>query len=486
MQFFSTRNYEKTVDAPTAITEGIAKDGGLYLPASFPSFPMERLPGMSDEDVSFETLALLFDEFSEEELRGAIRSAYAENFENGDISPLAQVGDAYLMELFHGPTCAFKDVALCLLPHLLRLSAKKLGIREDICILTATSGDTGSAALFGFSDVPGTKIVVFYPHGGVSPMQRKQMVACPGKNTAVAAVKGNFDDAQTGVKNIFADQPKVPGVRFSSANSINIGRLAPQIAYYFKSYRDLLKNGKIKMGDRVNFVVPTGNFGDILAGYFAKKMGLPVGRLICASNVNRVLTDFFETGVYDKNRPFHLSASASMDILISSNLERLISLTVGPEKTAEYMESLRKTGRYELDAASLSKLQSEFFGANADDKESALMIRKVFEKYHYVMDPHTAVGYAVYEKFMNSSQKDDAVTVILSTASPYKFSRAVLPALGLPVSEDETVNMQTLHEVTGTPIPKSLFSALTADEVHKDVIAIDGMPSYVAGKAATL
>jgi len=286
------------------------------------------------------------------------------------------------------------------------------------------------------------------------------------------------------VKNIFANQPNVNGVRFSSANSINIGRLAPQIAYYFKAHRDLCKNGKIAMGDAVNFVVPTGNFGDILAGYFAKKMGLPVGRLICASNENRVLTDFFETGVYDKNRPFHLTASASMDILISSNLERLISLVVGPEKTAQYMKELKESGRYSLDKETHEKLNAEFFGANADDKETAVIIKKVFEKYHYVMDPHTAVGYAVYEKYKAETPKDKNVTVILSTASPYKFTRAVLPALGTEVFDDETANMETLRIISGTEMPKALFATLHAEELHKDVIEIEDMSAYVERKAA--
>ena len=437
---------------------------------------------MSGDDISVAVLSRLFDDFSEEELRRAVTAAYDESFDNGDIAPLAKVGDAYVMELWHGPTCAFKDVALSLLPHLLTSAAKKCGITDEICILTATSGDTGSAALSGFSDVPGTRIIVFFPDGGVSPAQKKQMVTCPGKNTAVCAVRGNFDDAQSGVKAIFTGDKPAPGMRFSSANSINIGRLAPQIAYYFKAYRDLLGEGRITMGDPVNFVVPTGNFGDILAGYFAKKMGLPVGRFVCASNRNRVLADFFESGVYDRRREFHLTSSPSMDILISSNLERLLSMFVGTEKTAELMRDLKEEGIYRLPAEALAAMRCEFSAAWADEEETAAAIRANFEKYGYLADPHTAVGLSAYEKWLGSDEANGAPTVILSTASPYKFSRHVLAALGHAAGEDEFADMKKLSEISATPIPAPLAALADKEVKHTAITDVDKMSAYVHAK----
>ena len=482
MNFFSTRNPKITRTPSEAIAEGIAPDGGLYLPDSFPAFPMERLSSMSGDDISVAVLSRLFDDFSEEELRRAVTAAYDESFDNGDIAPLAKVGDAYVMELWHGPTCAFKDVALSLLPHLLTSAAKKCGITDEICILTATSGDTGSAALSGFSDVPGTRIIVFFPDGGVSPAQKKQMVTCPGKNTAVCAVRGNFDDAQSGVKAIFTGDKPAPGMRFSSANSINIGRLAPQIAYYFKAYRDLLGEGRITMGDPVNFVVPTGNFGDILAGYFAKKMGLPVGRFVCASNRNRVLADFFESGVYDRRREFHLTSSPSMDILISSNLERLLCMFVGTEKTAELMRDLKEKGIYRLPAEALAAMRGEFSAAWADEEETAAAIRANFEKYGYLADPHTAVGLSAYEKWLGSDEANGAPTVILSTASPYKFSRHVLTALGCAAGEDEFADMKKLSEISATPIPAPLAALSDKEVKHAAITDVDKMSAYVRAK----
>ncbi|MCQ2414362.1 MAG: threonine synthase [Clostridia bacterium] len=483
MQFYSTKNANLKASGTEAIVRGLAPDGGLYLPSEFRAFPMEKLSRLTGEEISVKVLASLFEEFDEKELSECVRAAYSENFENGDISPLVPVGDAWSMELFHGPTCAFKDVALCLLPHLLTRSMKKCGIKDEVCILTATSGDTGSAALFGFSDVKGTKIIVFYPDGGVSPMQRKQMVTCPGKNTSVTAVKGNFDDAQTGVKAIFAAPPEVSGVRFSSANSINIGRLAPQIAYYFKAYHDLMNEGKIRLGDKVNFVVPTGNFGDILAGYFAKKMGLPVGKLVCASNENRVLTDFFETGVYDRRREFRLTSSPSMDILISSNLERLISMTVGTEKCGELMNQLKETGVYTLEDKALKQLKQEFSAGYADDKETRKTIRETFEKFGYLMDPHTAVAHAVYNKWKKSAEGNDLPTVILSTASPYKFTKAVLEALGQVPTADEYENLVKLSDLTKTAIPAALSRLADAEVKHPDGIAVSEMQEFVKIRA---
>ena len=482
MKYFSTRNAKITRTPAEAVTEGIAPDGGLYLPEAFLPFPMERLAEMTRKEISVSVLSRLFDDFTEEELLAAVSAAYDTNFENGDIAPLASVGDVSVMELWHGPTCAFKDVALSLLPHLLTASAKKCGVTDEICILTATSGDTGSAALSGFSNVEGTRIIVFYPDGGVSPAQKKQMVTCDGKNTTVCAVRGNFDDAQSGVKAIFTGTTPREGMRYSSANSINIGRLAPQIAYYFTAYRDLLACGRVKMGDPVNFVVPTGNFGDILAGYFAMRMGLPVGRLVCASNENRVLTDFFATGEYDRRREFRLTTSPSMDILISSNLERLLTLYAGTEKTAEWMKQLSSEGYYRLDGETHAAMRTLFSAGCADDGETAATIRRYFEEYGYLADPHTAVALSVYEKWMASEEANGYPTVVLSTASPYKFSRPVLKALGKEPTGDEFADMQCLSEISGMPIPAPLASLAGRAVVHTDICDVDKMPAFVAKK----
>lgn len=483
MVYYSTRNHKIFRKPSEAIVEGIAPDGGLYLPEQFPAFPLEKLVTMSGVDISVEILSLLLDDFTKAELATLVHAAYDESFENGEIAPIKSVGDHFVMELWHGPTCAFKDVALQLLPHLLTASAKKCGVQDEICILTATSGDTGSAALSGFSGVDGTRIIVFYPDGGVSPMQKRQMVTCPGKNTSVCAIKGNFDDAQSGVKRIFAEETPPAGMRFSSANSINIGRLAPQIAYYFTTYRDLVKMGRISFGDPVNFVVPTGNFGDILAGYFAKKMGLPVGTLVSASNENRVLADFFANGIYDRRREFYLTSSPSMDILISSNLERLISLICGEEKTECYMKELRENGVYQISEEELNKIRAEFSAAWVSQEETAETIRTLFDETGYLADPHTAVGVCAMKKWLAEGENiDSAPTVVLSTASPYKFTRHVLTALGEPVSEDEFADVKRLEKVSGVPIPASLSALETATVRHKDVVAIDEMAAYVMKK----
>jgi len=483
MVYYSTRNHKIQRTPSEAIVEGIAPDGGLYLPEHFPTFPIEKLWEMSGVDVSVEVLSLLLDDFSKEELAALVHAAYDNSFENGEIAPLKSVGDHYMMELWHGPTCAFKDVALQLLPHLLTTAAKKCGVSDEICILTATSGDTGSAALAGFSEVDGTRIIVFYPDGGVSPMQKRQMVTCSGKNTSVCAIKGNFDDAQSGVKKIFAEAKPPKGMRFSSANSISIGRLAPQIAYYFTAYRDLLKMGKIEFGECVNFVVPTGNFGDILAGYFAKKMGLPVGTLVSASNENRVLADFFANGIYDRRRDFYLTSSPSMDILISSNLERLISMVCGEEKTERYMTELRENGVYQIEKDDLDRIRTEFSAAWVNGEETAETIRTLFEMTGYLADPHTAVGVCAMKKWLAESDKDrEAPTVVLSTASPYKFTRHVLTALGEQATEDEFADVKRLEAISHVPIPTSLSALEKATVHHKDVVAIDEMASYVLTK----
>ena len=482
MKYFSTRNEKITRTPAEAVTEGIAPDGGLYLPEGFLPFPMDRLATMSRKEISVNVLSRLFDDFTEAELSAIVSAAYDDNFQNGDIAPLASVGEIKVMELWHGPTCAFKDVALCLLPHLLTASAKKCGVTDEICILTATSGDTGSAALSGFSNAPGTRIIVFYPDGGVSPAQKKQMVTCDGKNTTVCAVRGNFDDAQSGVKAIFTGTKPREGMRFSSANSINIGRLAPQIAYYFTAYRDLLAEGRVKMGEPVNFVVPTGNFGDILAGYFAMRMGLPVGRLICASNENRVLTDFFATGEYDRRREFRLTSSPSMDILISSNLERLLCLYAGTAQTAEWMKQLGAEGYYRLDDKTHREMRTLFSAGCCDDAETVATIRRYFDQYGYLADPHTAVALSVYEKWMASEEANGYPTVVLSTASPYKFSRSVLRALDSEPSGDEFADMHTLCARSGMPIPAPLASLAGKAVVHTDICDVNEMGTFVSQK----
>jgi len=475
MEFFSTRDRNNIRTPSQAVVEGIAPDSGLYLPSEFPPFPIENLLGMTNDEICTEVLSLYFTDFTREELLSFVKRAYA-SFDDGIIAPLQEVGERYIMELWHGKTCAFKDVALSLLPYLLTASAKKCGIQDGIMILTATSGDTGSAALSGFSDVEGTAITVFYPDGGVSPMQKRQMVTDAGKNTAVCAIRGNFDDAQSAVKRIFTEVVPPQGKRFSSANSINIGRLVPQIAYYFTAYRDLMLTGKISLGDLVNFVVPTGNFGDILAGYFAKRMGLPVGKLVSASNENKVLADFFATGVYDRRREFLLTTSPSMDILISSNLERLISLTVGCEKTKQYMKALSEEGVYSLSDEELMRIRADFEGAWVNEEACNDVIRRVFVDYGYLIDPHTAVAYAASEHLNMTG-----VTVVLSTASPYKFTSSVMKALGMELgeSENEFDAMRRLSSLTQTAIPAPLIKLETATKYHKDVVDIDDMAKYV-------
>ncbi|MBR2444727.1 MAG: threonine synthase [Clostridia bacterium] len=487
MLYLSTRNNKIEKKPSEAVLEGIAKDGGLYMPKSFEGvdFPMDQLSKMTNKEISAQVIALLFkgDKMLEDEkgeLEGAyklVSKAYDGKFDNEDFAPLSKVADAYVMELYHGPTCAFKDVALQLLPQLVSASKKATGMKDEIVILTATSGDTGSAALSGFSNVDGVKIIVFYPRNGVSAVQERQMVSVDGKNTCVCSVGGNFDDAQSGVKSIFANLKLPQGVQLSSANSINIGRLAPQVAYYFKAYRDLMANGEIKMGDKVNFIVPTGNFGDILAGYFAKKMGLPVGQLVCASNTNKVLTDFFEEGVYNKNREFYLTKSPSMDILISSNLERLLYLVCGSERCASYMKQLKENGEYKLTEKELATIRKEFDAGFCDDIETLKTIKDVYEKEGYLMDTHTAVAWNVYEKWLKKTG-DKNKTVVLSTASPYKFSSSVMNALGKEYDgEFDAVNK--LYEYTKAKIPSSLVNIESKAIVHNVTVEKDEMQDFV-------
>ncbi len=488
MLYLSTRNNKISKKPSEAVLEGIAKDGGLYMPKSFDGcvFPMEKLEGMSNKDISATVISLLFsdDEMLKNEngeFSGAyelVSKAYDGKFDNEDFAPLEKVNDAYVMELYHGPTCAFKDVALQLLPQLMSAAKKATDMKDEIVILTATSGDTGSAALSGFSGVDGVKIIVFYPRKGISAVQERQMVSVDGKNTCVCSVGGNFDDAQSGVKNIFANLELPKGVKLSSANSINIGRLAPQVAYYFKAYRDLLLQGEIKMGDKVNFVVPTGNFGDILAGYFAKKMGLHVGKLVCASNANKVLTEFFENGVYNKNRSFFVTNSPSMDILISSNLERLLYLTCGDERCSEYMAKLKENGEYKLEKSELEKIKSEFDAGFTSEDETIKTIKDVYEKHGYLMDTHTAVAWSVYEKWVKESGNTDK-TVVLSTASPYKFSNSVMDALGKEY-DNEFDALNKLNSYTGAKIPGSLVNIEEKAVFHKATVEKGDMLEFVS------
>lgn len=484
MFYISTRN-EKIQKTPAeAILMGIAEDGGLYVPQNMSEikFPLKKLTSLSENEISATVLSLLFSggsmyEGNYEYFLNAVNKAYNNKFETNDYAPVAKVNDAFVMELYHGPTCAFKDVALQLLPHLISEAKRSIGIKDDIVILTATSGDTGSAALHGFSNIPGIKIVVFYPRHGTSAVQERQMVSCDGKNTYVCAVEGNFDDAQSGVKRIFAEMQVPEGVRLSSANSINIGRLAPQIAYYFKTYRDLLNAGEIKFGDKLNFVVPTGNFGDILAGYFAMQMGLPVGKLICASNQNNVLSDFFETGLYNKNRDFHITKSPSMDILISSNLERLLYFMCGSEKCAKYMKELSKTGQYRLEPEELSKIRSLFDAGFADDEKTYATINHVYKDYGYLMDTHTAVAWSVYEEW-KKKHDNGCHTVILSTASAYKFSSGVLHALGLECP-NEFDAIDVLTKRTGIRPPRSIANIRNKKILHNNVVKKENMQLLV-------
>ncbi len=478
MRYHSTRNESVFVDSAQAVLEGLAPDGGLYMPEGLPAFDWQECLKGSSIQMSTQILSALLPDIPD--MPELVRRAYTGKFETEDLTPTVPVGGFSMLELFRGPTSAFKDVALSMLPQLLTAAKAVKGQEKDILILTATSGDTGKAALEGFRDVPGIRICVFYPDGGVSQVQRAQMVTQEGENVAVCAVRGNFDDAQTGVKNIFAAcQGRDLPVALSSANSINIGRLAPQIMYYFRAYRDLLDAGKIRLGDEVNFSVPTGNFGDILAGYLAKRLGLPVGALICASNANNVLTDFIRTGTYDRRRPLLKTTSPSMDILVSSNLERLLYLLSGDTKlVAELMQELNTQGVYTVPAQLLGKIQSQFWAACCDDARAAEIIGRVYKEDGYLCDPHTASGWAAAEDYV-AETGDNRPMVVLSTASPYKFPAAVLTAIGGGTSGDEFTQMARLSQITGVPVPKNLASLQGKPEKHTQVIDKDKMLSFV-------
>ena len=483
----STRDSGVQVTASQAILKGLSADGGLFVPNTIPELDvsLDELAQMSYQETAYAVMSRFLTDFTEEELKGCIEKAYDEKFDLPEIAPLMKAGGAYYLELFHGATIAFKDMALSILPHLMTVSARKNQVKNEIVILTATSGDTGKAALAGFADVPGTRIVVFYPKNGVSPIQEKQMVTQKGDNVKVIGIRGNFDDAQSGVKAIFGDQEleremAQAGFQFSSANSINIGRLVPQIVYYVYAYAKLYAAGEIEKNEKINIVVPTGNFGNILAAYYAKQMGLPVGRLICASNENKVLFDFFQTGSYDRNRDFILTSSPSMDILISSNLERLIYRIAGEDDRADaaFMKNLAEKGVYEITPAMREKL-GDFYGNFATEQETAQTIQSLYDRTGYVIDPHTAVASCVYEKY-KADTGDKAKAVIASTASPYKFTGSVMRAIGQNCDgKDDFQLADELSTLSGTEIPRAVEEIRTAPVLHDTVVEISEMKEAV-------
>ncbi|MCM1047481.1 MAG: threonine synthase [Clostridiales bacterium] len=475
--YSSTRDSSQKVQASQAILKGLSDDGGLFVPDHIPELDksLKELAAMEYRDVAYEVMKLFLTDFTENELKDCIDKAYDAKFDTDVIAPLVWADGAYYLELFHGATIAFKDMALSILPHLMITSAKKNDVKEQIVILTATSGDTGKAALAGFADVEGTKIIVFYPKNGVSPIQEKQMVTQKGKNTFVVGIRGNFDDAQTGVKQIFSDKGLEKELRtqryiFSSANSINIGRLVPQIVYYVYAYAKLLSEEKIEEGEKINVVVPTGNFGNILAAFYAKNMGLPIAKLICASNENKVLYDFFKTGDYNRNREFVLTSSPSMDILISSNLERLIYRIAGnnADKNAEFMAALSGEGSYKITEEMKAELV-DFYGNYANEEETAGRIRALYEKTGYVIDTHTAVASSVYEKY-KADTHDEAKTVIASTASPFKFTRSVMKAIDDKYDSMEDFELvDELSKLANVEVPKAIEEIRTAQVIHNTV-----------------
>lgn len=483
----STRNSDERATASMAILKGLANEGGLFVPDAIPAFDvsLEELAGMDYREVAYNVMKLMLTDFTEDELRYCINSAYDDKFDTKEIAPLVKKAGAYYLELFHGSTIAFKDMALSILPYLLTTSAKKNNVTNEIVILTATSGDTGKAALAGFADVPGTRIIVFYPKNGVSPIQEKQMVTQRGDNTFVVGIKGNFDDAQTGVKKMFSDTElnaylEEKGYQFSSANSINIGRLVPQMVYYVYAYTRLVAKGDIKVGDKINVVVPTGNFGNILAAYYAKEMGLPINKFICASNENKVLYDFFNTGCYDRNREFILTSSPSMDILISSNLERLIYRIAGndPLKNKELMLALSGNGKYTISDDMKDKLK-DFYGGYATEKETEDTIRRVYKSDNYIMDTHTAVAAQVYDKYVTETG-DKTPAVIASTASPYKFTRSVMKAIDEAYDKESDFQLvDELNRLSGVSIPKAIDDIRTAPIRHDTVCEKDEMQDEV-------
>ena len=482
----STRGKEETVTASMAILKGLSEDGGLFVPTEIPKLdvPMDELAKMSYQETAYEVMKCFLTDFTEEELKNCINNAYDEKFDTKEIAPLHEADGAYFLELYHGATIAFKDMALSILPHLMTTAAKKNQVKNEIVILTATSGDTGKAAMAGFADVPGTEIIVFYPKDGVSKIQELQMTTQTGANTHVIAIDGNFDDAQTDVKRMFNDvdlREKLLAhhTQFSSANSMNVGRLVPQVVYYVYAYAQLVKAGHIQNGDKVNFTVPTGNFGNILAAYYARQIGVPVGKLICASNENNVLTDFFATGTYDKKRDFKVTTSPSMDILVSSNLERLIFHLLGNDatKTKELMDALVTKGEYTL--ADADKDILDLFAAGfATEDETAAEIKRVYDEDKYIEDPHTAVASAVYEAYVQKTD-DHTPTVVASTASPYKFPRVAVSAVTGKDSGDDFKAVEDLHQLSGVAIPAAVNGLEHAEVRHKTVVAAADMQKAV-------
>ena len=483
----STRDAEKTVTASQAILKGLADDGGLFVPVSIPKLPVSlgELKEMTYQEIAYTVMKEFLTDFTEEELKSCIAKAYDSKFDTEEIAPLAKVEDAYYLELFHGATIAFKDMALSILPHLLTTSAKKNQVKNEIVILTATSGDTGKAALAGFADVEGTKIIVFYPKNGVSRVQELQMVTQKGDNTSVVAIHGNFDNAQSGVKAMFENKElekelNEAGYQFSSANSINIGRLVPQVVYYVYAYAKLLQNEEIAEDEEINVVVPTGNFGNIQAAYYAKNMGIPIAKLICASNENKVLYDFFQTGTYDRNREFVLTTSPSMDILISSNLERLIYKISGEDarKDTDLMTELKTKGSYAITGEMKANL-ADFAAGYATEEQVAKTIHDIYEDTGYVMDTHTAVAATVYKAYKEDS-KDDRKTVIASTASPYKFAGSVMSAIDRKYNgQDDFKLIEELQKVSGTELPNAIKEIMNAEIRHNTECDVDQMEQTV-------
>lgn len=483
----STRDSGLKVRASEAVLKGLAPDGGLFVPDKLPvlDVSMEELKDMSYQETAYAVMKQFLTDFTEEELKSCISRAYDEKFDTEEIAPLAKVDGTYFLELFHGATIAFKDMALSILPHLMTTSAKKNHVENEIVILTATSGDTGKAALAGFADAAGTRIIVFYPKNGVSKVQELQMVTQTGSNVNVVAIHGNFDDAQSGVKAIFEDQEmarelEAKGYQFSSANSINIGRLIPQVVYYVYAYAKLLANEEITDGEEINVVVPTGNFGNILAAYYARQMGVPIAKLICASNENKVLFDFFRTGTYDRNREFVLTSSPSMDILISSNLERLIYLASGEDsdRTKELMEGLKSGGSYTVTDEMQAKL-ADFVPGFASEEETAECIRSTFERTGYVLDTHTAVAAHVCGQYQ-SRNEDSRKCLVASTASPYKFARSVMTAIDSKYeASDDFALLEELKEVSGVKMPKAVQEILDAKVLHTLECDVDQMKQIV-------
>ena len=483
----STRDAEKTVTASQALLKGRADHRGLFVPVSIPKLPVSlgELKEMTYQEIAYTVMKEFLTDFTEEELKSCIAKAYDSKFDTEEIAPLAKVEDAYYLELFHGATIAFKDMALSILPHLLTTSAKKNQVKNEIVILTATSGDTGKAALAGFADVEGTKIIVFYPKNGVSRVQELQMVTQKGDNTSVVAIHGNFDNAQSGVKAMFENKElekelNEAGYQFSSANSINIGRLVPQVVYYVYAYAKLLQIEEIAEDEEINVVVPTGNFGNILAAYYAKNMGIPIAKLICASNENKVLYDFFQTGTYDRNREFVLTTSPSMDILISSNLERLIYKISGEDarKDTDLMTELKTKGSYAITGEMKANL-ADFAAGYATEEQVAKTIHDIYEDTGYVMDTHTAVAATVYKAYREDS-KDDRKTVIASTASPYKFAGSVMSAIDPKYKgQDDFKLIEELQKVSGTELPNAIKEIMNAEIRHNTECDVDQMEQTV-------